>query len=241
MIGWRMTDEMREQLERVARAYDRTVEQVNEGVDPYEAVPAEFLESAEFKAFAAAADPPCNCNAPDIRAYLAPAEGMRLLDVGCCANLANYRLDRWPSTYYGVDISPRLIKAMQGFADRNGLSIGGLWLAEAAALPFDDDFFDVAMAVGVFEYCTLEYTDRALAELHRVLTAGAKAVVDVANPDHPHVETMFKLEQYFGRPNIPKARDDVERVLTRRFDIDRADDSQVMLKYFVRPAHRRSD
>ncbi len=236
-----MTDEMPKQIERIARAYDRTVEQVNEGVDPYEAVPPEFLESEAFKAFAASADPPCNCNAPDIREYLAPANGMRLLDVGCCANLANYRLDRWPSTYHGVDISPRLVKAMQGFAARHDVSIGGLWLAEAAELPFGDDFFDIAMVIGVLEYCTLEYMDRALAELHRVLTAGARAVVDVANPAHPHVETMFELERCFGRPNIPKARDDVERVLTRRFEIERADDSQVMLKYFVRPTHHRSE
>ena len=134
----------------------------------------------------------------------------------------------------GVDISPALIEAMQGFAASHQIAIGGLHVAEVADLPFDADSFDIAGVIGVLEYWTLDYTARSLIELHRVLKPGARMVVDVANLAHPLVETMFQLEDYLGRPNVPKPRAAFERLLTPLFAVDRVDDSHVMLKYFVR-------
>ncbi len=127
-----------EQLERVRRAYDLTVEEHSQGIDPLEKVPLAFRESAEFKAFE---------------------------------------------------------------------KDSGEGLTNSAA-PENK-------------------------ELNRVLKASARLVIDIPNVEHPHVETMFKIEEYLGRPNIPKPRVDFEAVLTPLFDIVRADDSRVMLKYFL--------
>ena len=220
-----------QQLGRVRQAYDLTVEQYRSGVDWLAQVPEVFRTLSEFQALM---QEPCNSNAPENKEYLQPQPGMRFLDAGCCANLANYRLDQWPSTYYGVDISPALIEAMQGFAANHHIPVGGLHVAEIVSLPYDDDFFDIAEAIGVLEYCTLNYTERALVELNRVLKPDARMVVDIPNLDHPLAETMFQLETYLGRPNIPKSRTAFERLLTPLFAIDFADESHVMLKYFVR-------
>jgi SAM-dependent methyltransferase len=223
--------QMEQQLEQVRQAYDLTVDQYRSGTDWLAQVPEAFKNSPEFQALM---QEPCNSSAPENRQYLDPQPGMRFLDVGCCANLANHRLDQWPSTYYGVDISPALIEAMQGFVANHQISIGGLHVAEVADLPFETDFFDIADVIGVLEYCTLDHTERALAELNRVLKPGAKMVVDIPNLAHPLVETMFQLEDYLGRPNVPKPQAAFERLLTPLFAIDRVDDSHVMLKYFVR-------
>jgi len=219
---------MREQLQRVRRAYDLTVDQHDKGIDPVEVLPA------RLRAFVERLGVSNNSAARDIYEYLSPQAGMRFLDLGCCANLANYRLDQWPSLYYGIDISPALLHAMKAFVERNRLEIGGLWEAEIVRLPFENRFFDIAAMVGVLEYCTLDYVDSALHEIHRVLKPGAGIVMDLPNPDHPDVGLAYELEQFLGRPNIPKARADFERLPAGLFAVDRVDDSQVMLKYFLR-------
>jgi SAM-dependent methyltransferase len=222
------------QLKRIRLAYDLTVEQYRHDIDPLASVPEAFKNSSEFKTFVAESKERCNSNASENKAYLDPQSGMRFLNAGCCANLANYRFDQWPSLYYGVDISRALIEAMQEFVKRHQLFIGGLYVAELADLPFDDDFFDIADVIGVLEYCTLEYIEQALLELNRVLKAEAKMVVDIPNLVHPHAETMFQLEQYLNRPNIPTERAAFEERLKPLFSIDQIDDTHVMLKYFVR-------
>jgi SAM-dependent methyltransferase len=227
-------DMQKKQLERIRKAYDLTVWQYREGIGPLAGIPEEFKNSAEFKAFMRGAGPAITgSGAPGIKKFLAPQAGMKFLDIGCCANLANYRFDRWPSLYYGVDISPELIGAMKNFAKQKGICIGALEVAEAAALPFPGNYFDIAMAIGVFEYVDLNYIKSALAEMSRVLKADAKMVVDIPNMEHPHVQTMFKLEEYLGRPNIPKSRSKFEKILTRFFNICRIDKKHVMLKYFT--------
>lgn len=166
--------------------------------------------------------------------YTLPKSGMQYLDAGCCANLANYQLDKWPCIYYGVDISTALIKAMKLFVEKNHLAIGGLHVADVSNLPFEDNFFAVATVIGVFEYCTMQYIESALKELKRVLKGGAKVVMDIPNLSHPYVGTMFRLEEYLGRPNVPHEKTAFERTLAPHFLIERIDESQVMLKYFTR-------
>ena len=225
---------MSEQQKRIRAAYDLTAEQHQEGIDPLESVPEKIRCLPGYDEIVNNRD--LGSSAADIKEYLKPETGMRFLDAGCCANIANYRFDTWPGTYYGVDISGALIEAMMAFVRENGIEIGGLYNTDLANMPFDDDFFDVAAAIGVLEYYTMEYSERALQELHRVLRASAKLVVDLPNLDHPHVETVFRLEEHLGRPNTPKERKPFENFLKTIFDIDRVDDSRVMLKYFVRAA-----
>jgi SAM-dependent methyltransferase len=228
-----------EQLKRIRKAYDLTARQYREGSDPLAAFPEEFRNSAALKSFMREAGPEITgSGAPGIREFLAPRAGMKLLDAGGCANLASYRFDRWPSLYYGVDISPELIQAMKRFAARGNIVVGGMELAEAAELPFADDFFDIAMAIGVLEYMDPEYAGRALAELGRVLRTGARAVFDIPNMEHPHAATMFRLEECLARPIFPHPRAELEKMLARHFNIDKIDGHQVMLKYFVRRKSR---
>jgi len=224
---------MDKQLSKIRRAYDLTVEQYKKGIDPLDNIP-ERIRNSEGYRYILANRNKINSDAPDIKKYLNPKPGKRFLDGGCSANLANYRLDRWPSTYYGVDISPCLIEAMEAFVARHNIRIGGLYVADIARLPFDDNFFDIASVIGVCEYCTVDYIGNALVELHRVLKPEARMVLDIPNPKHPYFNDMMRLERYLKRPNILHSPLKFEQILTQRFSIKKVDDSQVMLKYFTR-------
>lgn len=228
------------QGEKIRKAYDLTVEHFHRGTDPLKEVPEDFKNSAAFKAFMEGAGPSATgSNAPENKDYLRPEKGMRFLDAGCGANLAAYEFDKWPSLFYGVDISSALIREMRKFVRRRRLRVGGLYVSEIVDMPFEDDTFDIAMLVGVLEYYSLGYVRRALEEMHRVLKPSARLVLDIANLAHPHVRMMFDLEAILNRPHIPKSRKAFEKILNPLFVPDRVDDSKVMLKYFVRNKKHR--
>jgi cyclopropane fatty-acyl-phospholipid synthase-like methyltransferase len=228
-----LNTDINQQLKKIQKAYDLTVEQYQKGINPFDSIPEEIINSPGFKAIMADKDK-LNSGAPDIKEYLNPKSGMRFLDAGCCANPANYRLDKWQSTYYGVDISSALVNAMKSFAKKEDISVGSLKVADISKLPFADNFFDIATVIGVFEYCTIDYIKDSLAELNRVLKPHAKMVLDVPNLEHPDVSIMFKLEEYLGRPNKPNSRFAYEEALKPLFSIEKFDDTRVMIKYFVR-------
>ena len=224
---------MKNQLETIKKAYDLTVEQYRMGINPLDDVPNDIKNSPFFKSLALD-ELVLSSGAPDIKEYLAPERGMRFLDVGCSANIVNYRLDCWPSAYYGVDISPKLIEAMTNFAEREQIPIGGLYIAEVVKLPFENDFFDICAAIGVMEYGTFKYVSEALIELNRTLKSGTRAVIDIPNINHPYATDMMRLEKHLGRTIFLHSRQTFEKILNPLFTAERIDDTGVMIKYFVR-------
>jgi len=222
---------MDKQLNRIRKAYDLTVMQHKKGINPLDNIPEEIKKSLFYQFLMAGTG---DSAAPDIKEYLAPSPEKRFLDVGCSANIVNYRLDLWTSVYYGIDISPRLIRAMKTYVKHEQISIGGLNIAEVAKLPFDDNFFDIAAVIGVLEYCTLKYISQALIELNRVMKPESRLVLDIPNENHPYVEDMVRLEKYLGRPNFIHSRSKFVDLIASLFLIERVDNSQVMLKYYVR-------
>ncbi len=90
----------KEQFNRIRDAYDSTVNNFKAGINPLSTVPKKFKRSKAFKSFLKETDPfVTGSSAPDIKDFLQPKLGMNCLDVGCCANLATKRFDKWPSTY----------------------------------------------------------------------------------------------------------------------------------------------
>jgi SAM-dependent methyltransferase len=230
-----MSKEMEKQLERIRMAYDLTVKQYELGIDPLNGVPDHLRNAPEFQTFIAEASEACHVGASDVREYLAPKSGMVFLDVGCGAGLKTHRLYEWPSLYHGVDISPGLISAMRRYVTNNAIEVGALHVADAATLPFEDGYFDIAAMIGVLEYATPDYAKNALGELHRVLKPQARVVLDIPNMSHPHVDLMFSLEQSLGRPQYEHNRAEFEDTLSGHFEIESVNAALVTLKYFCRP------
>ena len=133
----------------------------------------------------------------------------------------------------GVDGDPKIIEIAKSKSRDANVRVK-FDQAMATKLPYANASFDRVLSTLFFHHIVLDAKSIALCELHRVLKPQAKMVLDIPNPDHPHVNTMLKLEKYLGRPNVLKPRSSFEHMLLSFFVIDHADDSRVMIKYFLR-------
>ena len=223
-----------EQVQIIKEAYDRTTEDYNKNISELDYLPVEFKNSERFKRFIKEVQS-CNSGESRIKEYLNPAEGMKYLDVGSCANLIGYKLHEWQSLYYGIDISHKLISVTNSFVLTNGIIIGGLLVAEISKIPLRNNYFDIATAIGVLEYYEIEYDMFALKELNRVVRQDGKLVIDMPNENHPDVKTMIEYENYLGRTRkVIPSRKKFIAALKRFFVIEDMDESQLMIKYFLR-------
>jgi ubiquinone/menaquinone biosynthesis C-methylase UbiE len=111
-----------------------------------------------------------------VRAALAARPGERILDVGCgpgffCTELLGEVGSSGAVT--GVDASPQMLELARRRCQSH--ENAAFLEAEATSLPVEDASFDGVLCVQVLEYVR-EYPD-ALAELHRALRPGGRAVV----------------------------------------------------------------
>ncbi|MBN2541434.1 class I SAM-dependent methyltransferase [bacterium] len=194
----------------------------------------EVEDLPDFQALSDCLDTSCTSGAPENRDYLSPKPGMKFLDAPCRANIANHKLDKWPSTYFGVDSNSLLIENMRSFVDQEKIDIGGLWAADLAKLPFEKNFFDIASVIGVLEYCKIRYVKKVLKELRRVLNKNARMVIDNLNLKHSNIDMLFRLGKCPHDLRVYYTREAFEDILSKYFTIDDVDDSHIMVKYFVR-------
>lgn len=141
--------------------------------------------------------------------------GERALDVGCgpgflCREMATAA---GPSgRVVGVDVSPSMVSIAR--ARSAGPPSGdhvGFVLGEASRLPLDDGTFDVAVSTQVYEY--VHDVDAALAELHRVLRPGGRALVVATDWEsvvwHSRNEARMRRilaawDEHLADPHLPR-------------------------------------
>jgi len=132
--------------------------------------------------------------------------GERALDAGCGTGIYTVELARRGAHTAGFDKSLDMLSAAQAkagiacFAGKEGLTINFL-AADAAAIPFKDGCFDLALSVGML--CFIADMDGALLEMKRVLRPGGRLVIGVLNSWSPWallrgVKGLFKETVYNG-------------------------------------------
>jgi ubiquinone/menaquinone biosynthesis C-methylase UbiE len=131
-------------------------------------------------------------------ARLAPGESV--LDVGCGTGtlaLAAKRRVGADGVVRAIDPSPEMIARARSKARRAGLDVA-FEEAVVQALPFEDDTFDVVLAVLTLHQLPHGDLDRTLREIERVLRRGGRLFVadlDMRGPTHgPHSHGHFDLE-----------------------------------------------
>jgi SAM-dependent methyltransferase len=104
--------------------------------------------------------------------------GKDVLEVGCGAAVDLARFAKGGARCIGVDVAPSAIDLARANFSQQGLT-ADFRVADAEALPFADDSFDLVYAHGVVQYTARPA--RLVAECHRVLRPGGTAIFQVYN------------------------------------------------------------
>jgi ubiquinone/menaquinone biosynthesis C-methylase UbiE len=108
----------------------------------------------------------------------------RLLNLGC-GHGADFLPFKDGFELYGVDFSGEMLKLAEKYAAKNSFEVK-LFQADIRCLPFEDGFFDYAVAVASLHHLPGHSEQlKALAELKRVLKPGAEAFITVWNRAQP--------------------------------------------------------
>lgn len=139
---------------------------------------------------------------------LRACSGGALLDVGCGPGMFIRRLvEERPGDFrvHGVDASPAMVRTARTTL---GEDEAELVVSRAESLPFDEDEFDVVIAMGVLEYVDIQ---RAIEEIGRVVRPGGTVVATMLNPLSPYrafewglywplLRVLGEVEAWSGRP-----------------------------------------
>jgi len=127
--------------------------------------------------------------------HLPALEGLKILKTDLWDEAKNTRILAWASRQgaraYGVDISePTVVQARAAFdmaasARRHLLGAVG----DVRDLPFRDASFDAIYSMGTIEH--FDETERAVAEMARVLRPGGRAIVGVPNRHDPFLRPLL--------------------------------------------------
>lgn len=127
----------------------------------------------------------------------------RVLDVGCGVGMTPTYLAKTIGCHVtGIDIREAMIARSNERALREGVANNvSFRVADAAALPFGDDAFDVVMCESVL--ALVEDQSSVLAEMHRVLKPGGRlGVTEAAWMMPPTKELLTQLRQAFGHMEV---------------------------------------
>lgn len=108
----------------------------------------------------------------------------RLLDVGFGYGLIEENISKNTFDLYGIDISQKAVKRIKR------MTKGNFKKGSILDISFQDEFFDVVLALEVLEHISPHNTFRAFSELKRVLRSGGILVVSV--PLNEKLEEMCK-------------------------------------------------
>jgi SAM-dependent methyltransferase len=135
---------------------------------------------------------------------VAPRPGEKILEIGCGAGslvrlLAKRLGNANPIT--GADVNPFLLREAAQLAEAEGLAgLVQFTKGNAEALPFEDEAFDCAYSVTVFEECD---AGRAIAEAMRVLRPGGRAGLVVRALDMPQWWNLALPEPILRKVSVP--------------------------------------
>jgi SAM-dependent methyltransferase len=127
--------------------------------------------------------------------HFPPLDGLSILKTDLWDEAKNTRILAWASRQgartFGIDISrPIVAQAQAAFEARPaGRTALHSAVADVRDLPFGDERFDGIYSMGTIEH--FDETERAVAEIARVLKPGGRAIVGVPNRYDPFLRPLF--------------------------------------------------
>lgn len=181
-----------DRLDRIAKRYDREYRgETVEVPEEVEALPI-FREWASGKLQQRIASP--------FWEVVKPKKNQRCLDLGCGVSFLIYPWTTWNALFYGRDISRAACEVLKSRAPQlnsklfKGVTVGGAHFLD----DYDTDHFDFVVSTGVSCYFPLEYWERVLKGVQRVLKPGGYFLFDAIDPESDIAEDWAILETYLG-------------------------------------------
>lgn len=224
------------QLELISKSYDKGIDCGRQGINLYDSLPnyitnhPNYLPFKQFKESNSLSD----SGRKEIKEFLSPKQDMKFVDLGCCLNLMFNQYDLWPSTYYGIDISPKTIQLLNEFVQKKNMSVGSLHCCSIHKTPFDDNFFQIAACIGILEYFEKDFVCEAIIEAHRIIQKNGKFILDIPNINSSVFEMTKLVEEYLGRPdkfNMPI--NEFDNLVKEHFEIIKKEEVAGMIQYFL--------
>lgn len=225
-----------DQLELVAKSYDKAIDLGRRGVDLYKELPEYITNDPNYLLFQKMQleGNLSDSGRREIVDYLSPAKEINFIDLGCCLNLMFRGYDNWPSTYHGVDISSKTIQLLHEFVEKKKLNIGSLYCGSMHETPYDTNLFDIGACIGSLEYFEKDFVEKAIIEAHRILKPYGKFVIDVPDVGSPEHQITMVIEKYLGRTDkFNMQSQEFEDILVSYFEIVKKEKVEPMIQYFL--------
>jgi len=225
------------QLELVAKSYDKGIDLGRRGIDSYKEFPEYITNDSDYFLFQKMRvdGTLSDSGRQEIIDYLSPMIDMNFIDLGCCLNLMFHGYDNWPSTYYGVDISSKTIQLLHEVVEKNHLTIGALYCGSMHETSYETEFFDIGACIGSLEYFEKDFVEKVIIEAYRILKPYGKFVLDIPDIGSHEFRITMIIEEYLGRTDkFDMTSQEFEDMLENYFEIQIKEKVGPMIQYFLR-------
>ena len=152
---------------------------------------------------------------PAIISMCEPVAGLQILDLGCGEGYCSRELrQRGAKEVHGIDLSESMISAAKAQETKHPLGISYEVNCATNLNQLADGEFDLVVAVFLFNYLTVEQTQKCMAEVFRVIRPGGRFIFSIPHPALPYMGEKnppfyFNVDRnnYFsGRDNLFSGR-----------------------------------
>ncbi|MFA9375996.1 MAG: class I SAM-dependent methyltransferase [Lachnotalea sp.] len=227
---------MEKQLNKILRSYDKSIDLGRKGIDSYRNLPDKIIHNPNYKLFEKMQNENnlSDSGRKEIYEYLSPTTTMKFIDLGCCLNLMFRGFDKWESTYYGVDISPKTIQLLEEYTQNHNVSYGSLFCGSMHQTPYEDNYFDIGCCIGSLEYFEKDFVKVCMEEFLRIMKPKGKFVLDIPNVGTPECEITSLIEKSLGREDkFDLSILEFENMIGKHFIIDKKENVGPMIQYFL--------